>query len=134
MMSRSGSSHSEKDHGEGGNIFPSNGGSDRDITAAQAAEDGHVHNSFDTGGETDVGPAPDGGLEAWLVACASFCIFFCCLGFANSFGTLADYYLTHQLRNESSDRVAWIGSLAAFLQFFSGMIGGPLFDRYGTKV
>ncbi|ATY66319.1 MFS monocarboxylate [Cordyceps militaris] len=81
----------------------------------------------------DLSKAPDGGLEAWLVAAGGFCIFFCCLGFSNSFGVLADYYLQHQLRGVSPSKIAWIGSLAIFLQFFSGMIGGPLFDRYGAK-
>lgn len=81
----------------------------------------------------DIDKAPDGGLEAWLVAAGSFCIFFCCLGFSNSFGVLADYYLTHQLRGEPATKIASIGSLSAFLQFFSGMVGGPSFDQYGAK-
>lgn len=79
-------------------------------------------------------PAPDGGREAWFVALGSFSIFFCCLGFSNSFGPLADYYLTHQLVGHSIDEIAWIGSLAVFLQFFVAVIGGPLFDHYGAKV
>ncbi|OAR02829.1 hypothetical protein LLEC1_01600 [Akanthomyces lecanii] len=91
-----------------------------------------ANNTKDTS-EDDFSKAPDGGLEAWLVAAGSFCIFFCCLGFSNSFGVLADYYIQHQLRGESASKIAWIGSLSAFLQFFSGMVGGPLFDRYGAK-
>ncbi|KAK0621636.1 major facilitator superfamily domain-containing protein [Bombardia bombarda] len=79
-------------------------------------------------------PAPDGGLEAWLVAAGGCCLFFCCLGFSNSFGNFAEYYMTHELRAESPDSIAWIGSLSAFLQFAAGMVGGPLFDRYGAKV
>lgn len=82
----------------------------------------------------EVEPAPEGGLRAWLVACGTASVFFCCLGFSNSFGTFTEYYLTHQLRTHSPDDVAWIGSLSAFLQFFTGMIGGPMFDRYGVKV
>lgn len=78
--------------------------------------------------------APDGGLEAWLVAAGGFCIFFCCLGVSNSFGILAEYYLAHQLLGKSANDVAWIGSLSAFLQFFAGMVGGPLFDRFGAQV
>ncbi|KAL7945480.1 major facilitator superfamily domain-containing protein [Trichoderma barbatum] len=84
--------------------------------------------------EAELEPAPDGGLRAWLVALGAASIFFCCLGFSNSFGTFTEYYLTHQLRHRSPDDVAWIGSLSAFLQFFVGMVGGPLFDRYGSKV
>ncbi|EXJ91014.1 hypothetical protein A1O1_04121 [Capronia coronata CBS 617.96] len=82
----------------------------------------------------DFGPAPDGGATAWLVALGGGCLFFCCLGFSNSFGTFEQYYLTHQLRGYSPDTVAWIGSLSAFLQFAAGMVGGPLFDRFGAKV
>ena len=61
-------------------------------------------------------------------------IFFCTLGFANSFGTFEEYYLTHQMQGESASKISWIGSLASFLQFFAGMVGGPLFDRFGAKV
>ncbi|KAJ3534830.1 hypothetical protein NM208_g7386 [Fusarium decemcellulare] len=82
----------------------------------------------------EFGEAPDGGLRAWLVAAGSACIFFSCLGFANSFGVLQEYYMTHQLRQESSDKIAWIGSLSAFIQFAAGAIGGPLFDRFGSWV
>ena len=76
----------------------------------------------------------DGGIQAWLVAAGGACIFFSTLGFANSFGVFEEYYLTHQLNDKSADDVAWIGSLAAFLQFAAGVIGGPLFDRYGAWV
>ncbi|KAH6611373.1 hypothetical protein Trco_001393 [Trichoderma cornu-damae] len=84
--------------------------------------------------KTELEPAPDGGLRAWLVAVGAASAFFCCLGFANSFGTFEEYYLTHQLSHRSPDEIAWIGSLASFLQFFSGLVGGPLFDRYGIKI
>ncbi|KAF7592143.1 hypothetical protein BBP40_000630 [Aspergillus hancockii] len=78
--------------------------------------------------------APDGGTRAWLVAAGGASVFFCCLGFANSFGTFEEYYLSYQLRGQSPDTVAWIGSLSAFLQFASAAVGGPLFDRYGGWV
>ncbi|KAJ1708874.1 monocarboxylate permease [Aspergillus flavus AF70] len=77
--------------------------------------------------------APDGG-RAWLVAAGGASLFFCCLGFANSFGTFEEYYLSHQLRGQTPDNIAWIGSLAAFLQFAMGAISGPLFDRYGAWI
>ncbi|KAL2792997.1 major facilitator superfamily domain-containing protein [Aspergillus keveii] len=80
------------------------------------------------------GPAPDGGLKAWLVAAGAACTIFSTLGFANSFGVLQEYYAANQLRGQSADRIAWIGSLSAFLQFAAGGIGGPLFDRYGAWV
>ena len=78
--------------------------------------------------------APDGGLEAWLVAVGACCIFFCTLGFTNSFGVFQEYYSSHQLHDKSKDDVAWIGSLSTFLQMAAGSAGGPLFDRYGAWV
>ena len=96
-----------------------------------ATEPDHEKQAVDV---PDFGPAPDGGVRAWLVAAGAGCIFFCCLGFSHSFGTFTEYYVDHQLRGESTDAIAWIGSLSAFLQFFAGMLGGPLFDRFGAKV
>ncbi|KAF2737627.1 MFS general substrate transporter [Polyplosphaeria fusca] len=82
----------------------------------------------------EFGPAPDGGLRAWLVAAGCACIFFCCLGFANAYGAFQEYYMTHQLNDKSADDIAWIGSIASFIQFAVGGVGGPLFDLYGTWV
>lgn len=79
-------------------------------------------------------PAPDGGARAWIVAAGGVAILFCCLGFANSFGAFEQYYLTHQLQGYSPDKIAWIGSISAYLQFGAGMVGGPMFDRYGSRV
>ncbi|KAE9363169.1 monocarboxylate permease-like protein, partial [Stipitochalara longipes BDJ] len=78
--------------------------------------------------------APDGGTRAWLVAAGGFAILFCCLGFSNSFGVFEEYYLTYQLRGESAANIAWIGSVSAFLQFAAGLVGGPMFDRFGASV
>ncbi|KAL1844457.1 hypothetical protein VTK73DRAFT_2520 [Phialemonium thermophilum] len=103
-------------------------------TGTQPSDGGIVPRENDGGEKAEQSPAPDGGLAAWLVAVGASCSFFCCLGFANSFGTFAEYYLTHQLRGRSPDDVSWIGSLSSFLQFFSGAVGGPLFDRFGAKV
>ncbi|KAL2843598.1 major facilitator superfamily domain-containing protein [Aspergillus pseudodeflectus] len=91
-------------------------------------------NSNEKASTDNFGPAPDGGLKAWLVAAGAACTIFSTLGFANSFGVLQEYYAVHQLRGESADRIAWIGSLSAFFQFAAGGIGGPLFDRYGAWV
>ncbi len=84
--------------------------------------------------EYDEDDFPDGGLRAWLVIAGGASIFFCCLGFGNSFGTFEAYYLAHQLKGQSPDNIAWIGSVSAFLPFATGVLGGPLFDRYGAKV
>lgn len=77
---------------------------------------------------------PDGGLQAWLTTAGAAFTFFAALGFANSFGVFEEYYLSHQLKDEPADKVAWIGSLSAFLQLAAGAVGGPLFDRYGAWV
>lgn len=85
--------------------------------------------------DDDGGPkSPDGGLQAWLCAGGAFCVFFAGLGFVNSNGVFIEYYLSHQLKNRSANDVAWIGSLGNFIQFGSGVIGGPLFDRFGANV
>lgn len=89
---------------------------------------------LDENADPEFNPAPDGGLEAWLVAAGAACIFFSCLGFANSFGVLQEYYMSHQLRGHSADAIAWIGSVSTFIQFAAGALSGPLFDRYGAWV
>jgi MFS family permease len=61
-------------------------------------------------------------------------VFFCTLGYSNSFGVFQAYYMLHQLQNETPDNIVWIGAIQAFLVFASGIIGGPLFDRYGAWV
>lgn len=78
--------------------------------------------------------APDGGLRAWMVAAGAATIFFCTLGLSNTFGLFEAYYLTHQLQGQTESTISWIGSVQSFLQFFSGMLAGPLFDRYGVWV
>ena len=80
------------------------------------------------------GDFPEGGTQAWLVACGTAGILFCTLGFANSFGVFQAYYIDHQLRGHSPDDISWIGSLQVFLVFALGVIGGPMFDRYGAIV
>ncbi|KAL5361114.1 major facilitator superfamily domain-containing protein [Aspergillus floccosus] len=77
---------------------------------------------------------PEGGLRAWTVVAGSFCIMFCTFGYLNTWGVYQNYYLNHQLRNYTSSSIAWIGSIQLFLQNAGGLIGGPLFDRYGAKV
>ncbi len=88
----------------------------------------------DAANHSAFGPAPDGGARAWLAVAGAACIFFSCLGFMNSFGVFQAYYMTHQLRGQPSDNIAWIGSLTSFIQFAGGALTGPLFDRYGAWV
>lgn len=72
----------------------------------------------------DVGPPPEGGLEAWSVVAGAFFVLFCVFGFgewhqletdqkrkqelipATSFGQLQIYYLDHQLAGYSKSDVA----------------------------
>ncbi len=84
--------------------------------------------------QDEFGEAPDGGLQAWLVATGASLAIFSALGYANSFGVFQEYYMTHQLREESVDRISWIGSTSAFLQLASCVIGGPFFVRFGALV
>lgn len=84
--------------------------------------------------EVKLEAAPDGGSKAWLVAVGAGSACFCALGFTNSFGVFQQYYTTHQLQDEPVDKVSWIGSLSTYMQFFTGLIAGPLFDRHGAWV
>ncbi|KAG4436606.1 hypothetical protein IFR05_007926 [Cadophora sp. M221] len=77
---------------------------------------------------------PEGGLRAWLVVAGAAGVLFCGFGYANAFGVYQEYYSTHQLRNESPSTVSWIGSLQLFFLFGGNLIGGPLFDRFGSKI
>ncbi|SPO02032.1 related to monocarboxylate transporter [Cephalotrichum gorgonifer] len=95
----------------------------RDPSAAEA------NNTPET---NKLSPAPDGGLQAWLVAGGAAFIFFSALGYVNSFGVFQQYYMTHQLSDRPADSIAWIGSVSGFLQLGMGGVAGPLFDRYGA--
>ncbi|MDI1492935.1 MAG: hypothetical protein OHK93_004718 [Ramalina farinacea] len=71
---------------------------------------------------------PDGGFTAWMQCAGSFFIFFNGFGLINSFGIFQSYYELTLLRDESSSRISWIGSIQAFLLIFTGIFTGPLFD------
>ncbi|KAE8386366.1 major facilitator superfamily domain-containing protein [Aspergillus alliaceus] len=58
---------------------------------------------------------------------------FCTLGYVNSRRVYQAYYETHQLHNVSRSSIARIGSLQACFIFSGGLIGAPLFHRYGGK-
>ncbi|KAK3356576.1 riboflavin transporter MCH5 [Lasiosphaeria hispida] len=77
---------------------------------------------------------PEGGLRAWLVAAGTAGVLFCTLGYSNSFGVFQAYYIRNQLRDYDPDDIAWIGAIQVFLVFALGIIGGPVFDRYGAWV
>ncbi|KAK0702186.1 major facilitator superfamily domain-containing protein [Lasiosphaeris hirsuta] len=77
---------------------------------------------------------PEGGLRSWLVAGGTAGILFCTLGYSNSFGVFQAYYTQNQLRDYAADDISWIGAIQVFLVFALGIIGGPVFDRYGAWV
>lgn len=77
---------------------------------------------------------PDGGFRAWTVAFGASSAFLCTLGFTNSFGIFQTYYMENQLQHDGASKVSWIGGLQAWVIFATGLIGGPLFDRYGAWV
>lgn len=97
-----------------------------------------VHGGHDSDNIEDRQPPehdfPEGGLRAWLVAAGTAGILFCTLGYSNSFGVFQAYYIHNQLRDHSPDDISWIGSIQIFLVFALGVIGGPIFDRYGAWV
>ncbi|KAK3312849.1 major facilitator superfamily domain-containing protein [Apodospora peruviana] len=103
---------------------------DVDTEKEQQQTDDSLNNQDDA----DCDKPPDGGLQAWLVTIGTAMIFFCGIGYSNSFGIFQEYYMVHQLPDKSADDIAWIGSLSAFLQFATGAVGGPLFDRYGAWI
>ncbi|WEW58082.1 hypothetical protein PRK78_003549 [Emydomyces testavorans] len=82
----------------------------------------------------DVPAFPDGGLRAWLAVAGAFCTMFCTFGYLSTFGVLESYYYSNILRNNTHSEIAWIGSLQAFFMCTTGLISGPLVDRYGTKL
>lgn len=103
----------------------------RPVSTTDLGEKQVVQDSLDT---DELGPAPDGGARAWLVVAGGWCIFFCCLGFTSAFGVFQEFYFANQLRGQSHDKIAWIGSVSSFIQFSVGAFSGPLFDRIGPWV
>ncbi|KAE8349242.1 putative monocarboxylate permease [Aspergillus coremiiformis] len=77
---------------------------------------------------------PDGGLQAWSVAVGAAGLLFCSFGYINSFGVYQEYYQTHQLADKSPEQISWLGSLQVFFLFSGTLLGGPLFDRYGSTI
>jgi hypothetical protein len=96
------------------------------ITAVEFSEEKTTPDS------PDFGEAPDGGSRAWLVAAGGGLHLLLMSGLLEPIRCFSRILITHQLREESLDKIAWIGSLSAFIQFAAGSIGGPLFDRFGA--
>ncbi|EXJ89853.1 hypothetical protein A1O3_02920 [Capronia epimyces CBS 606.96] len=76
---------------------------------------------------------PDGGLKAWTVVFGAGCAIGASFGWINCIGVFQEYYETHQLRAYSSQEVAWIPSLEAFMMFGGGLWIGRIYDNYGPR-
>ncbi|KAI1609011.1 MFS transporter, MCP family, solute carrier family 16, member 10 [Exophiala viscosa] len=76
---------------------------------------------------------PDGGAKAWTVVLGAFCCLFVSFGWINCIGVFQDYYETHQLKEYSSQEVAWIPSLESFMMFVGGLWVGRIYDNYGPR-
>lgn len=74
----------------------------------------------------DLGPPPDGGLQAWTQVALGHLIIFNTWGYINSFGVFQTYY-TSTLNRPPSD-ISWVGSIQIFLLFFIGTFSGRATD------
>ncbi|KKK14093.1 hypothetical protein P175DRAFT_0428954 [Aspergillus ochraceoroseus IBT 24754] len=85
-------------------------------------------------GTADQKPPNEYTPRACLAILGSFVGAFCTVGFINSFGVFQEYYLRHQLSDESESTVAWLGGISIFFVFFSSVVSGPLLDVFGPRV
>ncbi|KAL3477280.1 major facilitator superfamily domain-containing protein [Aspergillus californicus] len=72
--------------------------------------------------------------RAWSVIAGASMALFCSVGFINSYGVFQEYYLTHQLANESESTVAWLGGVSIFFIFAFSAVSGPTLDVFGPRV
>ena len=76
----------------------------------------------------DVGPPPDGGLQAWTQTLMAHLTVFNTWGYISSFGVFQTYYAT--ALNHPPSSISWVGSVQIFLLFFIGTFSGRATD-YG---
>jgi MFS family permease len=77
---------------------------------------------------------PEGGPRAWGVVFGSCCVSFSVFGIINTSAVFESYFTEHQLKGESSSRLAWIFSVYLFLIYFIGLLVGPVFDHHGHRI
>ncbi|KIW28242.1 uncharacterized protein PV07_07921 [Cladophialophora immunda] len=77
---------------------------------------------------------PEGGLKAWTVVFGAACGIFVSFGWINCIGVFQEYYEAHQLKEYSSQEIAWIPSLEAFMMFVGGLWVGRVYDNYGPRI
>lgn len=76
-----------------------------------------------------LGPPPDGGVLAWVQVVGAFFLFVNSWGIANTYGVYQTYYEQTRFSQQSSEQIAWIGSLQSFLLLIVSALAGPLFDK-----
>jgi MFS transporter, MCT family, aspergillic acid transporter len=54
-------------------------------------------------------------------------------GLLTSFGKFQSYYQAQLLSSTNPSTIAWIGSTQFFTLFISGLLLGPLFDKFGAR-
>ncbi|SPO20151.1 related to Monocarboxylate transporter 1 [Ustilago trichophora] len=86
-----------------------------------------------TASSADVGPAPDGGLQAWLVVAATFLLIMTNFGLLTSYGVFQSYYVSHQLAHLPASTVSWIGSLQTFMILGGSFVFGKISDDHGCR-
>ena len=74
----------------------------------------------------DPGPAPDGGIHAWLQVLAAHLVIFNAWGYIQSFGVFQTYYTT--ILDQPPSKISWIGSLQLSLLFLIGTVSGRATD------
>ncbi|SNX81806.1 related to Monocarboxylate transporter 1 [Melanopsichium pennsylvanicum] len=81
----------------------------------------------------DFDPAPDGGLQAWLVVAGTFLLIMTNFGLLTSYGVFQSYYVSHQLAHIPASTVSWIGSLQTFMILGGSFVFGKISDDYGSQ-
>lgn len=83
--------------------------------------------------ESLYGPAPDGGLQAWLVVAGTFLLIMTNFGLLTSYGVFQSYYVSHQLAHLPASTVSWIGSLQTFMILGGSFVFGKISDDHGGR-
>ncbi|KAF9567991.1 MFS general substrate transporter [Agrocybe pediades] len=81
----------------------------------------------------DVGPPPDGGLQAWLTVLGCSLVSFSTFGIVNAYGAFSDFYRTTFLSSSSPTLISMIGSVGVFVLYSFAAITGPIFDAFGPR-
>ncbi|KAF2724389.1 putative monocarboxylate permease [Polychaeton citri CBS 116435] len=67
--------------------------------------------------------------ETWLQAFSVFLIYAGTWGLLAVYGTFQNYYETVLLPHRSTNDISWVGTIAAILLIFGGVLTGPIYDQ-----